>query len=471
VLSKGEEGPDLVAFLDMFFSDSAMGKDTTTSGSLTPGSGDLVGPEFTPTGDDIPDINDIPVDSTVRLPPEMIAPIVGAVKKKTPSGSMSAPKPAPSKPPPPRAPKGMGVKHVAPGATKQKTPSPVKPAPAPVRPAPVRPAPVRPAQAPGGSQPPPQDLMAPPDPVDQFPTVDPMAGERLPGDPDPYQDELMPMKKKSKGFIFLMLLILGGLAGGLIYMFKDTQQTSTAPATGRVKVKSVPPYADVYFNDTCMPDKTPTEIGNVEPNVEHTVRVILPGFPPWEKKFTLTDTTKPLKFNAILSKEAAEKARMSGGPVVAFAEGKGTGSIRVSSKPPRALIYLDGVSSGKRTPATLKGVPAGLDHVILLEKKGRLPAFERVKLKDGKEAAVDLALEQGQPATKRYKLHVESVPDGAKVITEGYPLKKPTPMSVMLRADESTLLELELKGYKTWKRTVRPVPGVDLTIFAKLKKK
>jgi len=458
VLDRGEQGPDLVEFLDMFFSESAMGRDTTSSGSITPGSGDISGPEFTPTGDDI---SNIPKDSTVRLPPEMIAPIVGAAKKKTPSGSMTAPKPpakpAPSKPPPPRAPKGMEVKHVAPGAA----------APSPQASAPRDPAPIRPAPAPVA----PTDLMSVPPVQEQFPPVDPMAGELLPGDPDPYQDELMPMKKRSKGFIFLMLLILGGLAGGLVYMFKDTQQVSNAPPTGRVKVKSVPAYADVYFNDTCMPDKTPTEIGNVEPDVEHTVRVVLPGFPPWEKKFTLNDTTKPLVFNAILSKEEAEKARMSGGPVVAFAEGKGTGKIRVSSKPPRALIYLDGVSTKKRTPATLQDVPAGLDHVILLEKKGRLPAFGRLKLEDGKEAEIDLALEPGQPGIKRYKLHVESEPDGAKVITEGYPLKKPTPMVVMLRVDEPTLLELELKGYKTWKRTVRPVPGVDLTIFAKLKKK
>ena len=293
----------------------------------------------------------------------------------------------------------------------------------------------------------------------------------MPGDPDPYRDELAPMQKKSKGFIFLVILVLGALTGGLIYMFKDTEQSSTAPATGRVIVDSDPSYADVYFNDTCMPDKTPTEIGNVEPDVEHTVRVVLPGFPAWEKKFTLTDTTKPLKFNAILSKEAALKARMSGAPIVAFAEGKGAGSIRVASKPARALVYLDGVSTGKRTPTTLKGVPAGLDHVILLEKKGRALAFERLKLEDGQEAVVDLALEQGKPSTQRIKLGVESQPEGGKVVTEGFPLKKTTPMAVMLRADEPTLLEVEVKGYKTWKRTVRPVPGVDLTIFAKLKKK
>jgi hypothetical protein len=66
---------------------------------------------------------------------------------------------------------------------------------------------------------------------------------------------------------------------------------------------------------------------------------------------------------------------------------------------------------------------------------------------------------------------MESEPEGAKVVTEGFPLKKPTPMAVMLRADEPTLLEVELKGCKTWRRTVRPVPGVELTIFAKLEKK
>ncbi|MFC1654823.1 serine/threonine protein kinase, partial [Myxococcota bacterium] len=223
VLSKGEKGPDLVGFLDMFFSDSAMGRDTTTSGSHTPGSGDLAGPEFTPTGDDIADI---PMDQTVQLPPEMIAPIVGAVKRKTPSKPTAPPKPAPSKPPPPRAPRGMEVLHIAPGAKKQGTP-----APAPVRPAPGvsrQPSQYEGAPSPGV----PEDLMAPPSPQDQFPPVDPMAGELMPGDPDPYHDELMPMKKKSKGFIFLMLLVLGGLAGGLIYKFKDTQQSSTAPPTG-----------------------------------------------------------------------------------------------------------------------------------------------------------------------------------------------------------------------------------------------
>jgi serine/threonine-protein kinase len=459
VLSKGEEGPDLVAFLDMFFSDSAAGRDITSSGSFTPSSGDLAGPELASVGKDI---FGIPHDETARLLPEKIVSTGETLKKKTPSQPRLPAKPLPSRPPPPQVPAGMEFLHVASGIEKQRTQRTPPPAPAP---------PVQPASAPPPGYP--QDLMVPSASasLDRFPPVDPMADELLPGDPDLYRDELAPMKKKNRSFIFIVILVLGSLAGGLIYMFKDTEQVSTAPATGRVKVKSVPSYADVYFNDTCMPDKTPTEIGNVEPNVEHILRVVLPGFPAWERKFTLTDTTKPLKFDAALSQEVALQARMSGAPIVAFAEGKGTGSIRVVSKPSRALVYLDGVSTGKRTPTTLKDVPAGLDHVILLDKKGRAPTFERLKLKDGQKVVVDLVLQPGKPPTQRIKVGMESEPEGAKVVTEGFPLKKPTPMAVMLRADEPTLLEIELKGCKTWRRTVRPVPGVELTIFAKLEKK
>jgi hypothetical protein len=42
---------------------------------------------------------------------------------------------------------------------------------------------------------------------------------------------------------------------------------------------------------------------------------------------------------------------------------EGEGGILVTSRPPRAEIYLTG-PTGKRTPATLRGVPAGLLHAV-----------------------------------------------------------------------------------------------------------
>jgi hypothetical protein len=302
--------------------------------------------------------------------------------------------------------------------------------------------------------------------------IDPAAGERLPGEPDPYQEELMPAKRGGKGFLVLAFLILAGLAGLLIYSFKDTEPGQDAPATGRIKVKSVPSGADVYFNDMRLPSLTPTEIGDVEPNVEHTVRVTLPRHPDWEKKITLTDTTKPLKIEAVLSKEAAQKAKVAGKPIIAGVPGEGNGSIQVKSTPPRAMIYLDGIWTKKKTPATLKNVPAGLDHVVMLELPGKALAFERLALPVGDTAVVNMALEDGDPKLGgRQVVQVETEPEGAKVIVNGYPLKKTTPVPVSMLAGEKSEIWVELKGYRTWKFEARPIPGLKLTFYRKLNKK
>ena len=293
----------------------------------------------------------------------------------------------------------------------------------------------------------------------------------MPGDPDPYSDELMPSGKKGKGFIVLVFLVLAALAGGLIYMFRDTEQTTNAPETGRVLIKSVPSGADVYFNDARLPSQTPTEVARVEPNVEHTLKVTLPSLPAWEKKFTLTDTTKPLKFTAVLSEEEAEKVRMSGKPIIAGVPGKGKGSIRIVSKPRKALVYFDGIDTRKRTPVTLRGVSAGLDHVVMLEKNGFKPTYERLHLEDGEEKKVDLALDKGADnLSGRILVHVESEPEGASVKVNDYPLRNKTPMAVKLLVKGASDLEVDLKGYKPFSVKVRPVPGVDLTFFAKLRK-
>ncbi|HUU00260.1 MAG TPA: serine/threonine-protein kinase [Myxococcota bacterium] len=439
VLAAKDEGPDLVAFLDMFFGDAGSGSDSTGETGRISGTQSDAGPEFTPSSEYTPAGKPgFPGSKMKRTDP---------VLQISPDSGRPPPKAPPPKPPP-----GMELLHDAPVVSTRQDRA-------------------QPGQSPFETE--------QPDSLMSFDTgaqpaaeiVDPLAGERLAGEPDPYADEIMPAGKRGKGFLVLVFLVLAVLAGGLIYMFRDTEQTSNAPKTGRVEVKSIPSGADVYYDDSRLPSQTPTEIGSIEPAVEHTLKVSLPGLPAWEKKFTLTDTRKPLFFEAVLSKGAALKARMSGAPIIAGADGKGFGEIQVKSKPPRALIYLDGISTGKKTPSTLSKVAAGLDHVILLEKKGMQSAFERFKLTGGQTIQLDLSLQVGaDEARGRLLAHVESEPEGAKVTVNGYPLSSKTPLAVKMLAKDVSELEVEMKGYKTWKRTVRPVPGVDLTFFAKLKK-
>lgn len=157
--------------------------------------------------------------------------------------------------------------------------------------------------------------------------------------------------------------------------------------------------------------------------------------------------------------------------IVAFAEGRGTGSIRVVSKPKKARIYLDGVNTGKLTPATLENVPAGRRHVILVEKQGRHPAFGAVDLDPHQKAFANLNLRRRGPRMKgRIGVRVESEPPGASVFVEGGELKNKTPTVVRLRADRSARLEVVKSGYEKWVRTVRPVPGMDITVLVVLQK-
>jgi serine/threonine protein kinase len=151
--------------------------------------------------------------------------------------------------------------------------------------------------------------------------------------------------------------------------------------------------------------------------------------------------------------------------------GQGKGVINVTSKPEGGLIYLDGVLTDKRTPHVFNGIEAGLDHVVLVEKPGMIPGYERITLADGQKAEVDFVLVEGKPNTSRIAVNFESEPDGASVIVNGYPMKKKTPLKIKLLAGKGSLVEISKDGYKAWTGTVRPIPKVDLALFAKLKKK
>jgi hypothetical protein len=154
--------------------------------------------------------------------------------------------------------------------------------------------------------------------------------------------------------------------------------------------------------------------------------------------------------------------------IVAFAEGKGVGSIKVVSKPRKARVYLDGVNTGKFTPVTLKDVPAGRRHVILVEKKGRRPAFGVIDLEADQQALANLNLRRkGKKYKGRIPVMIESEPPGATIFVEGGKVKKKTPAEVRLKADRSSRLEVVLSGHDKFVRTVRPVPGMDITILVK----
>ncbi len=158
--------------------------------------------------------------------------------------------------------------------------------------------------------------------------------------------------------------------------------------------------------------------------------------------------------------------------IVAFARGKGAGSVRIKSRPAGATVYLDGVATDKKTPAQLPRVPAGVEHVILVERSGLAPGVARFMLENGMNAELFLKLEKKPlPPAGDIEIFIESEPPGAEILLNGKPTGRTTPAAVALPARKDSRLVLRLSGYKAWQQRVRPVPGLDLGVLAELKKK
>ena len=249
--------------------------------------------------------------------------------------------------------------------------------------------------------------------------------------------------KKSRAGLFVFILLLF-LAAGVVaaYFFRDQLFGE--------KVTTKPPAPEPMAAAPAAPVEEPQPVVDAGAEPDEVVQ---------DASVATADEPPP---------EPAPEPEIRPG-IVAFAEGKGTGAIRVVSKPRKARVYLDGVNTGKFTPVTLKNVPAGRRHVILVEKKGRRPAFGVIDLDPDQKALANLNLRRkGRRYKGRIPVKIESEPPGAAIFVDGGQVKKKTPTEIRLRADRSVRLEVVKSGLDKWVRTVRPVPGMDITILVKL---
>ena len=108
----------------------------------------------------------------------------------------------------------------------------------------------------------------------------------------------------------------------------------------------------------------------------------------------------------------------------------------------------------------------------MLEKRGRRPAFKKLKLDKGQNAGVKLYLKRkGRRWSGRALVHVDSEPRGADVYVDGRRTQKRTPTDIKLQVSRATKLDIRRRGYRRWIRIVRPLPDLNLTFFAKLESK
>jgi len=146
---------------------------------------------------------------------------------------------------------------------------------------------------------------------------------------------------------------------------------------------------------------------------------------------------------------------------------KAEGAVKITTTPDGAKIYINGKSTGKTTPATIRQLVAGSIITIRVEKDGYEPMTQKLKIPDDNEPAViNLKLE---PADKGI-LNIITDPPGAAVMINGILTKQVTPTAIKnLPVGKDLKITLSKPGYEDFEENIRLATSRPQKISATLK--
>jgi len=158
---------------------------------------------------------------------------------------------------------------------------------------------------------------------------------------------------------------------GTVEEVSDSGSPDTALSAGegsccRITLDSDPKGALIYMDGTYLGKTTPDSL-EIQQGDMHTFRFELDGYVPSDVQITATNSTsiRPSLYTAVHS----TKGRLTSEPV--DPDGTRYGGLYVYSRPRSAEITLNGVNTGKVTPAVFMGLEPGIYTV----KLGRLRDF------------------------------------------------------------------------------------------------
>ncbi|MFC1544446.1 PEGA domain-containing protein [Gemmatimonadota bacterium] len=199
----------------------------------------------------------------------------------------------------------------------------------------------------------------------------------------------------------------------------------TVITTGQIRVVSDPPGAIISLNGRVAGQAPATIVLQEGP---HDLMLELEGFIPHSEKIEVVggqSRTMTISLRHV--------------PV---------GSVRVTSTPDGAQVYLDGDPVGA-TPVMLTDVTAG-KHAIEISKEGFDSVTESVEIIAGAISGIDAALVR----SGRADLVLRSTLTGARVFVDGQPQSTTLPVaSIELRPGRHEV-SVKAAGYSTWRKTV-----------------
>ncbi|MFV9676140.1 MAG: PEGA domain-containing protein [Methanosarcinales archaeon] len=244
-------------------------------------------------------------------------------------------------------------------------------------------------------------------------------------------------------------------AGGIseVHGTLTPDPTPTPAATGSIQVSSNPSGAAIGLDGqwSGMMDKTPDTIPDVAAGT-HTIALKLEGYPDWSTSVRV---------------EAGRTANVHHefpAPTPTPTPKPTTGSVKVTSSPSGASVYLDGTYKGTTT-LTINDVSPG-KHTIRVSREGCEDRSTSVQVTAGDTAYVSLSL-SCPPAPKNGYIRVTSSPSSAEVRMDGA-YKGTTTVTISNVPVGWHRITLSLSGYHSQSQDVDVSAGstsyVDITL-------
>ncbi|MFO7557930.1 MAG: PEGA domain-containing protein [Desulfobacterales bacterium] len=219
---------------------------------------------------------------------------------------------------------------------------------------------------------------------------------------------------------------------------KQNQRAETAGTekflTGEISVVSIPREVAVYL-DGIQKGITPVTLKNIEPGV-YRLTLQKEGYEYWDKDIEI-------------SAQSSSEVVVNLSPLY--------GSFDITSIPPSAEVYLDGVKQGV-TPLKIDQIKKGFRKVEVT-KAGYETWSENVQVIPGGIVALDAELKVAMGS-----VNITSKPDNADIYISGIKHGS-TPMVIKI---EKGVRKIELKkpGYETWEQDIQIAEGDIRTISA-----
>lgn len=254
-------------------------------------------------------------------------------------------------------------------------------------------------------------------------------------DDNGFEEGIEPVSRRRRNAILGTAAAVIIIGASLLYSWNAREQGKraaivAAPDSTVLSVTTEPAGADVFLDRTLIgqsPVTAPVEVGN------SALRVSLDGYREYEDSLRM-EKDVPVSRNIELAEQ--------------------TGSLKVESMPPGALIAVDGTETGLTTPEMFDSLSVNRIHTVRLS----LPGFYAKDL-DGIEISVDSTVTVLHDFSRVvHPLTVISTPPGASIVLDGIE-RGTSPVSIRAVEEGRHELVARLTGHYEATKTIEVPAG------------